>query len=119
MFLNISLIMNLLNLQRKIFCVHVNTTHALLCHCVFLFDHCMMDMISLVMAMMMFNAAVTIPLFPAEGKHLIIETEDSDSESNSESEETTPYTGAYVLRLGRSPLTQQSLKSLNLTSSTQ
>ena len=114
MFLNISLIMNLLNLQRKIFCVHVNTTHALLCHCVFLFDHCMMDMISLVMAMMMFNAAVTSPLFPAEGKHLLIETKDSDS-----SEETTPYTGAYVLRLGRSPLTQQSLKSLNLTSSTQ
>ena len=100
MFLNISLIMNLLNLQRKIFCVHVNTTHALLCHCVFLFDHCMMDMISLVMAMMMFNAAVTSPLFPAEGKHLLIETEDSESNFQNHhsetAEETTPYTGAYV-----------------------
>ena len=71
--------------------------------------------------------AVTSPLFPAEGKHLLIETEDSESISHNQhsetefsSEETTPYTGAYVLiRLGRSPQTQQSLKSLNLTSSTQ
>ena len=109
-------------LKLKIFCVYVNTTHALLCHCVFLFDQCMMKMISQVTAMMMFNAAVTSPLFPAEGKHLLIETEDSESISRNHhsesSEETTPYTGAYVLRLGRSPQTQQSLKSLNLTSST-
>ena len=82
-----------------------------------------MKMISLVIAMIMFNAAVTSPLFPAEGKHLLIETEDSESISRNHhsesSEETTPYTGAYVLiRLGRSPQTQQSLKSLNLTSST-
>ena len=78
----------------------------------------MMKMISLVIVMMMFNAAVTSPLIPAEEKHLLIETEDSDH--HSETEETTPYTGAYVLiRLGRSPQTQQSLKSLNLTSSTQ
>ena len=93
---------------------------------VIVFDHCMMKMISLVIAMIMFNAAVTSPLFPAEGKHLLIETEDSESishnhhsETEFSSEETTPYTGAYVLRLGRSPQTQQSLKSLNLTSSTQ
>ena len=90
---------------------------------VIVFDHCMMKMISLVIAMIMFNAAVTSPLFPAEGKHLLIETEDSESISRNHhsesSEETTPYTGAYVLRLGRSPQTQQSLKSLNLTSSTQ
>ena len=90
---------------------------------VIVFDHCMMKMISLVIAMIMFNAAVTSPLFPAEGKHLLIETEDSESISRNHhsesSEETTPYTGAYVLiRLGRSPQTQQSLKSLNLTSST-
>ena len=77
----------------------------------------MMKMISLVIVMMMFNAAVTSPLIPAEGKHLLIETEDSDH--HSETEETTPYTGAYVLRLGRSPQPQLSLKSLNLTSSNQ
>ena len=46
---------------------------------VIVFDNCMMKMISLVIAMMMFNAAVTSPLFPAEGKHLLIETEDSES----------------------------------------
>ena len=91
---------------------------------VIVFDHCMMKMISLVIVMIMFNAAVTSPLFPAEGKHLLIETEDSESISRNpihseSSEETTPYTGAYVLiRLGCSPQTQQSLKSLNLTSST-